>query len=81
MTVTKEALSTNVVVRRLGRGTAPFGWEIRTDTEGLIHASPARFASMDAAYTAGAARLAEFIPVRSASPGGHSRAVSTDWTI
>jgi hypothetical protein len=78
MAVTKEALSTSVVVRRLGRGAAPFGWEIRTDLEGLIHASPARFGSMDAAYTAGAAQLAEFIPKLSAPPGGHSRAVLSD---
>jgi hypothetical protein len=63
MAVTKEALSTSVVVRRVGTGAAPFGWEIiRTDMERLIHASPARFGSMDAAYTAGAAQLAEFIP-------------------
>ncbi len=63
MAVTKEALSTSVVVRRVGRGAAPFGWEIiRTDMERLIHASPARFGSMAAAYTAGAAQLAEFIP-------------------
>jgi hypothetical protein len=77
MAVTKEALSTSVVVRRVGRGTAPFGWEIhRTDTKRLIHASPARFGSMDAAYAAGAAELAGFIPKCSAPPGGHS--VATD---
>jgi hypothetical protein len=81
MAVTKEALSTSVVVRRVARGAAPFGWEIRTDSEGLIHASPARFGSMDAAHSAGAAQLAGFIPKRSAPPGGHSRAVSRDWTI
>jgi len=82
MAVTKEALSTSVVVRRVGRGAAPFGWEIhRTDIERLIHASPARFGSMDAAYVAGAAELAEFTPKRSAPPGGHSRVVSIDRTI
>jgi hypothetical protein len=82
MTVSKEALSTSVVVRRVGRGAAPFGWEIhRTDMEHLIHASPARFGSMDAAYTAGAAQLADFIPKLSAPPGGHSRAVSADWSV
>jgi hypothetical protein len=82
MTVSKEALSTSVVVRRVGRGATPFGWEIhRTDMDGLIHASPARFGNMDAAYTAGAAQLAGFIPKRSVPPGGHSRAVSADWAI
>lgn len=81
MGVTKEALSVGVVVRRVARGAAPFGWEVhRTDLERLIHASPARFGSMEAAYTAGAAQLAEFIPPkRSAPPGAHSSAVSTDW--
>jgi hypothetical protein len=74
MAVTKEALSTSVVVRRVGIGATPFGWEIhRTDIERVIHASPARFAPMDAAYAAGAAELAEFTPKRSAPPGGHSR--------
>jgi len=71
----KKPLSTCVVVRRIGRGAAPFEWEILTDMERLIHASPARFGRMDAAYTAGAAQLPEFIPKRSAPPGGHSRAV------
>jgi hypothetical protein len=47
----------------------------------VIHASPARFGSMDAAYTAGAAQLANFIPKMSAPPGGHLSAVSTDWEI
>jgi hypothetical protein len=82
MGVTKESLSTSVVVRRVARGVAPFGWEIhRTDMARLLHASPARFQTMDAAYVAGAAQLEEFIPKLSAPPGGHSRAVSTDWAI
>jgi hypothetical protein len=75
MAVTIEALSTSVVVRRVGRGTAPFGWEIRTDMDRVIHASPARFGSMDAAYTAGAAQLAGFIPKRSAPPGGNQESL------
>ena len=63
MAMTIEALSTSVVVRRVGRGAGPFRWEIHwTDMEHLIHASPARFGSMDAAYTAGAAQLAAFHP-------------------
>ena len=83
MVVTKEALSTSVVVRRVGRGAAPFGWEIyRNDIDiQLIHASPDRFGSMDAAYTAGAAQLEEFIPKRSAPQGVHSGTASTDWSV
>jgi hypothetical protein len=70
MRITKEALSVSVVVRRVGVGGAPFGWAIlRTDTDTLSHVSPERFRSMDAAYRAGQARLADFIPKRSMPPG------------
>ena len=82
VTVSIEALSTSVVVRRAGIGSAPFGWEIhRSDLEGLVHVSLARFGSMDAAYAAGTAQLPEFTPKRSAPPGAHLRAVSTDWSV
>jgi hypothetical protein len=67
---TKEVLSISVVVRRVGIGAAPFGWAIlRTDTDTLMHISPDRFRSMDAAYRAGQARLADFIPKRPRPPG------------
>jgi hypothetical protein len=70
MRLTKEALSVGIVVRRVGVGSAPFGWEIhRLDTMVLAHASPDRYKSMDAAYQAGLARLADFIPRRSLPPG------------
>ena len=70
MRITKEALSVSVVVRRVGVGSAPFGWEIhRTDTMVLAHASADRYKNMDAAYNAGQARLMEFIPKRSPPPG------------
>jgi hypothetical protein len=65
--ITKEALATSIVVRRRARaGTAPFGWEVHgADTAEPIHVSPERFTTMEAAYGAGQARLAEFIPKRS----------------
>jgi hypothetical protein len=70
MRLTKEALSVTIVVRRVGRGAAPYGWVVhRVDTDTLIHASPDRFRSMEAAYKAGQARLEEFIPKRSMPPG------------
>ena len=69
MRISKEALSVIIVVRRVGVGTARFGWEVHHDTLGPIHCDPGRFSSMEAAYKAGAARLAEFVPKRSLPPG------------
>jgi hypothetical protein len=70
MRISKEALSVCVVVQRAGIGTAPFGWAIkRVDTDTMLHFSPERFRSMEAAYRAGQARLSEFIPKRSMPPG------------
>jgi hypothetical protein len=65
--ITKEALAISVVVRRRARGgIAPFGWEVHgADTAEPLHVSPDRFVSMEEAYGAGQARLAEFIPKRS----------------
>ncbi len=61
MRVSKEALSTRVVVRRARRGAAPFIWEINKDSMAEpVHISADAFASMEAAYQAGQARLAEF---------------------
>jgi hypothetical protein len=63
MRLSKEALSIRVVVRRARRGVAPFIWEINTDTRAEpVYVSPDAFASMEAAYQAGQARLAEFTP-------------------
>ena len=65
MRLNKEALSTRVVVRRARRGAAPFVWEINTDNRmEPVFVSPESFASMEAAYRAGQARLPEFISAR-----------------
>jgi hypothetical protein len=69
MKIRKEALAITIVVRRVGVGAAGFGWEIHHDTLGVLHIAPDRFDSMEAAYKAGTARLAEFIPKRSLPPG------------
>jgi hypothetical protein len=61
MRLSKEALSTKVVVRRARRGAAPFVWEINKDSMAEpLYVSPDSFASMEAAFRAGQARLAEF---------------------
>jgi hypothetical protein len=53
-------LNTIVVVRRVGIGAVPFTWEIReSGTVVPSCVSPDRFRSMEAAYSAGQARLAE----------------------
>ncbi len=63
MRVSKEALSTRVVVRRARRGIAPFVWEINTDSRAEpVCVSSDAFVNMEAAYQAGQARLAEFTP-------------------
>ncbi len=63
MRLSKEALSTRVVVRRARRGAAPFIWEINTDTMTKpVCVSPEAYGTMEAAYQAGNARLAEFTP-------------------
>jgi hypothetical protein len=63
MRLSKEALSTRVVVRRARRGAAPFIWEINKDSMvEPVYVSPEAFVSMEAAYQAGQARLPEFTP-------------------
>ncbi len=63
MRLTKEALSVRVVVRRAKRGAAPFVWEINRDSMVKpVYVSTESFNDMEAAYLAGKARLAEFIP-------------------
>lgn len=63
MRLTVEALSVHIVVHRVGAGMRPFAWAVRrTDTETLIHVSPERFASMEAACRAGNTQLGAFIP-------------------
>jgi hypothetical protein len=69
MRVTREALAVSVVVRRVRIGAAPFGWEVHYAAAAKpLHVSPETFRSMEAAYRAGQARLAEFVPqVRTAA--------------
>jgi hypothetical protein len=63
MRLSKEALSTRVVVRRARRGATPFIWEINKDSMAEpVYVSPEAFVSMEAAYQAGQARLSEFTP-------------------
>jgi len=70
MRMTKEILSINVVVRRVKVGAAPFGWEVHgIETAEPVYVSPDRYSSMEAAYRAGQARLAEFVPSRRSTPG------------
>jgi hypothetical protein len=72
--ISKDALAISIVVRRRARaGAAPFGWEVHgADTAEPLHVSPDRFTSMEEAYGAGQARLAEFIPTRSSPAEGTS---------
>jgi hypothetical protein len=61
MRLSKEALSTRVVVRRAKRGAAPFVWEINKDSMAdPVFVSPEAYGSMEAAFCAGQARLDEF---------------------
>ncbi len=69
MRISEAALSIRVVVHRIKTGAAPFRWEIHGDAPEPIYASPAEFTGIDAAFRAGQARLAEFMPKRSMAPG------------
>lgn len=63
MRLSKEALSTRVVVRRARRGRATFVWEINHDSRvEPLFVSTEAFVSMEEAYQAGRARLLEFTP-------------------
>ncbi len=54
-------LFARVVVRRVSKGDASFGWEIQgEETFEPPYVCPDTFATMEAAYQAGRARLAEF---------------------
>jgi hypothetical protein len=69
MRLSKEALSTRVVVRRARVGATPFVWEINKDSMAEpVYVSPEAFASMEAAFQAGHARLAEFTPPQRPKP-------------
>jgi hypothetical protein len=63
MRLSKEALSVRVVVRRARRGATPFVWQINKDSMvEPVFVSPEAFVSMEAAFKAGQARLADFVP-------------------
>jgi hypothetical protein len=60
-----DHINTKIVVRRVGAGAAPFSWEIYgPDTPSPAYISPDRFRSMEAAYSAGQARLTEFLSAK-----------------
>ena len=74
MRISKEELSTKVVVRRARRGAAPFVWEINKENMAEpVYVSPDGFGSMEDAYRAGRARLAEFVLSSRSAPAetGH----------
>ena len=72
MRLTKEALETSVVVRRVRVGPTPFRWEVHmAERTEPLHVSLESFASLEAAYSAGQARLEEFIPKRSVPSDVH----------
>jgi hypothetical protein len=69
MRLSKEALSTRVVVRRARSGAAPFVWEINKDTMSEpVYVSLEAFVTMEAAFVAGQSRLAEFTPSQLPKP-------------
>lgn len=69
MRLSKEALSIKVVVRRARRGATPFVWEINRDSmPEPVYVSPEAFVSMEDAFRAGQARLADFTPTRGSIP-------------
>jgi hypothetical protein len=65
MSLSKDELNLKVVVSRVATGATPYGWELHGgDTVTRVHVSPARFRSMEAAYTAGQAGVAEYMFAR-----------------
>jgi hypothetical protein len=67
--------SLTVVVRRITTGATPFVWEVRRDSEAAsLHVSAERYDNMEAAYSAGRAKLLDFI-TKPTPPGIHSRSV------
>jgi hypothetical protein len=54
-------INIRIVVRRVSVGATPFGWAVYNGITPR-YASPDRFRSLEAAYSAGQARLAEFLP-------------------
>ncbi len=63
MSTSTDDLYTKVVVRRTSTGITPFAWEVQRETS-VILVSPDRFRTMEAAYSAGQAKLGEFLSSR-----------------
>jgi hypothetical protein len=62
-----DDLNTRVVVRRVAIGPAPFAWEVhRGNNIPPVHVTCDRFRNMEAAHSAGQARLGEFLTTKSA---------------
>jgi hypothetical protein len=60
--LSKDAISTTVVVRRIWRGATPFRWEIyKAEMAEPVHVSAVGFVSMEAAYTSGQAMLKQML--------------------
>jgi hypothetical protein len=77
----KDTGDVRVVVRKVALGPAPYGWEVH-DASTCVprHVCPDRFKSMETAYQAGQAWLANFLsstaPVRRVRTSGmHTRSV------
>jgi hypothetical protein len=65
MRLSKDELNLKVVVRRVATGVAPYGWELHSgDVITPIQVSRTRFRSMEAAFKAGQAGLAEHVAAR-----------------
>jgi hypothetical protein len=62
MNIDMEVGYLTVVVRRINTGATPFVWEVRKDSEAVsLHVSAERYDNMEAAYSAGRAKLPDFI--------------------
>ncbi|HEX2939877.1 MAG TPA: hypothetical protein VHO91_02445 [Rhodopila sp.] len=62
MTAATNPFFFKVVVRRVTTGAAPFAWEVHRDENVLpLQVSADRFGSMEAAYLAGQAKLADIM--------------------
>jgi hypothetical protein len=60
--LSRDAISSTVVVRRVWRGATPFRWEIyKAEMAEPVHVSAVGFSSMEAAYTSGRAMLAQML--------------------
>ncbi len=60
--LSRDAISTTVVVRRVWRGATPFRWEIyKAEMAEPIHVSAVGFSSMEAAYSSGRAMLTQML--------------------